>query len=490
MSFFRQLLCTVVVSYSCLTLGVTFTWPSSTLLLFRSENTTLHRPMTETEQALLGSLSSIGAMIATPIAGFLSDVKGRKFCMVMMSLMHVICWSMIITSNRVEVVLTAMFVSGIGCGAYFVTPVYISDFCQESIRGQMTSGAVVFYAIGFGEIDPIGTIVSYIVGGFLDYFKNVYACLGISVLGVILLSLMKESPLFLMIKGREEEAKESLAFFRNVSPDSKEVLQEVETIRRGLNPEMDEPGTPEEECKLKPISEKNSSLLQFIINGIQFKFFFPGKSYSTRRALATAIVLMTLSIFQGLIVVQVYAEPLFTEAIPSMSPTISSILFSTVTFVVGLVTAYLTDIVGRKPLMLYSSLAASACCILLGSQIHLRWAPHSATAVFIYLFCVAYTMGAGTIPYVTSPELFLPEVKSFANMLVTEWIWLCTFIILFLFQPLVSVIGLGPVFYIFAVICLASAVFTHFCLPETKGLPVDEIQALFSKKRTRSSNYA
>ncbi|XP_063629124.1 uncharacterized protein LOC134800565 [Cydia splendana] len=470
MSFFRQLLCTIVVSYSCLTLGVTFTWPSSTLLLFRSENTTLHRTMTETEQALLGSLSSIGAMIATPIAGFLSDVKGRKFCMVMMSLMHVICWSMIITSNRVEVVLTAMFVSGIGCGAYFVTPVYISDFCQESIRGQMTSGAVVFYAIG--------TIVSYIVGGFLDYFKNVYACLGISVLGVILLSLMKESPLFLMIKGREEEAKESLAFFRNVSPDSKEVLQEVETIRRGLNPEMDDPGTPEEEWKLKPISEKkNSSLLQFI-----------RQSYSTRRALAIAIVLMTLSIFQGLIVVQVYAEPLFTEAIPSMSPTISSILFSTVTFVVGLVTAYLTDIVGRKPLMLYSSLAASACCILLGSQIHLRWAPHSATAVFIYLFCVAYTMGAGTIPYVTSPELFLPEVKSFANMLVTEWIWLCTFIILFVFQPLVSVIGLGPVFYIFAVICLASAVFTHFCLPETKGLPVDEIQALFSKKR--SSNYA
>ncbi|XP_063369660.1 uncharacterized protein LOC134657995 [Cydia amplana] len=470
MSFFRQLFCTVVVSYSCLTMSVTLTWPSSTLLLFRSENTTLHRPMTEAEQALLGSLSSVGAMIATPIAGYLSDVKGRKFCVVMMSLMHVICWSMIIISNRVEAVLTAMFMSGIGSGSFFVTPVYISDFCQESIRGQMTSGTVVFYAIG--------TIISYIVGGYLDYFKNVYACLGISVLGVMLLGLMKESPLFLMIKGREQEAKESLAFFRHVKPDSKEVLQEIETIRRGLNPEMDDPGTPEEECKLKPISgKKNLSMFQFI-----------NKSYSTRRALASAIVLLTLSIFQGLIVMQVYAEPLFTEAIPSMSPTISSILFSTVTFIVGLVTAYLTDIVGRKPLMLYSSLAASASCILLGSQIHLHWAPHSATAVFIYMFCVAYTMGAGTIPYVTSPELFLPEVKSFANMLVTEWIWLCTFIILFVFQPLVSAIGLGPVFYIFAVICFASAVFTHFCLPETKGLPVDEIQKLFSKKR--SSCYA
>ncbi|XP_048001203.1 facilitated trehalose transporter Tret1-like [Leguminivora glycinivorella] len=469
MSFFRQLLCTVLVSYSCLSLGVTMTWPSSTLLLFRSENTPLHRPMTETEQALFGSLSSIGALLATPVAGYLSDVKGRKFTVALLSLMHVICWSMIIVSNRVEVVLTALFVSGIGSGTFFVTPVYISDFCQESVRGQLTSGAVIFYTIG--------VIVSYIVGGFLDYQMNVYACLGISVLGVVLLSLIKESPLFLMIKEREQEAKESIAFFRNVKIDSKEVLHEIATIRRGLNPEMDDTGTPEEECKLKPIAErKKLSPFQFI-----------RKSYSTRRALATAVILLTLSIFQGLIAVQVYAEPLFGEAVPSMSPAVSSILFSVVMFVVGLVAAYLTDVVGRKPLMVYSSLVSAACCLLLGSQIHFRWAPHSATAVFIYMFCVVYTLGAGTIPYVTSPELFLPEIKSFATMLVTEWIWLCTFVILFAFQPAVGLVGLGPVFYAFAAVGLATAAFAHGCMPETKGLPVDEIQALFSKKRATPS---
>lgn len=39
-----------------------------------------------------------------------------------------------------------------------------------------------------------------------------------------------------------QEAKESLAFYRNIKVDSKEIMQEIETIRRTLNPELDEPG--------------------------------------------------------------------------------------------------------------------------------------------------------------------------------------------------------------------------------------------------------
>ncbi|KAI8432945.1 hypothetical protein MSG28_013837 [Choristoneura fumiferana] len=378
-----------------------------------SENTTLHRPMTETELALFGSLSSIGALVATPAAGFLLDIIGRKYCAIMFSLMHIVCWTMIIASDRVEVLLTAIFISGIGGAAFLVVPVFISEFCQESIRGGMTSGAMIFYAVGM--------IISYAIGGYMDYYPMVYVCLSIA------------------------EAKESLAFYRNIKADSKEIQHEIETIRRTLNPELDE----------------------------------PEKSYTTRRALFVALVLMTASIFQGLVVIQVYAEPLFTEAIPTMSATVSSVLLSIITVIAGFAAAYLTDVAGRKPLMLYSSIASGVCCVLLGSQIHIHWGPHALTAVFIFLFCVAFTLGAGTIPYILSAELFLPE-----------WAWMCNFIILFIFNPLVTAIGLGQVFYFFAVICFATAVFTHIFLPETRGLPVDAIQLLFSKRRRHVPNRA
>ncbi|XP_063629036.1 uncharacterized protein LOC134800498 [Cydia splendana] len=467
MSLLKQLLSTGVVCWLCMSMGVTFTWPSSTLLLFRSENTTLHRPMTEAEQALFGSLSSIGALIATPAAGVLLDVIGRKYCSIMFSLMHVVCWAMVIASNRVEVLLTAIFISGIGGAAFLVVPVYISEFCEDSLRGGMTSGAMIFYAVGM--------IISYAIGGWMDYYPMIYVCLSIAVVGIVLLSWLKETPVFLMMRGREEEARESLAFYRNMKKDSKAIYQEIEAIRRTLNPDLDSPDTPEEEeLKRKPKagSKEKLSILQFI-----------KKSYPTRRALYVVLVLMTASIFQGLVAVQVYAEPLFAEAIPTMSATVSSVLFSIITVAAGLATAYLTDLTGRKPLMIWSSIAAGACCVLLGSQIHLHWAPHSVTAVFIFAFCIVYTLGAGTIPYILSPEVFLPEVKSFVSMLVVEWAWLCNFILLLIFNPLVTAIGLGPVFYIFAVVCFATAVFTQFFLPETKGLPVDAVQLLFSKKR-------
>ncbi|CAH2057443.1 unnamed protein product, partial [Iphiclides podalirius] len=213
------------------------------------------------------------------------------------------------------------------------------------------------------------------------------------------------------------------------------------------------------------------------------KWTFIKKSHSTRRALFVALTLYTAAIFQGLVVVQVYAEPLFEEALPNMSSTLCSVLFAIVTVAAGCVAAYLIDATGRRTLMIFASIASGVCCTMLGSQIHLHWGPHWITAVFIYLFCVTFTFGAGTVPFVLVAEVFLPEIKSLVSMVCMEWAWICNFVILFIFNPLVTLIGLGPVFYLFSTVCFGSAAFCYFFLPETKGVPVDVIQTLFAKKR-------
>ncbi|XP_048001297.1 uncharacterized protein LOC125238051 [Leguminivora glycinivorella] len=469
MSYVRQILCTVIVCWLCMNTGVTFTLPSSTLELFASANTTLHRPMTEMEQALFGSLTSIGALVSTPAAGFLIDMIGRKYSVTLFSVMHLLAWIMIAVSNRVEVLLAAIFLSGIGGAGFLVVPIYVSEFCEETIRGGVASASVIFYAIGMA--------LSYALGGYMEYYSMVYTCLALAVLGVLLLSILKESPLYLMKKGKEQEAAKAVAFFRATKVSSKTVQQELLTIRRILDAAKLETDTPAEECKLGATFTENPvqkfSTIQFV-----------RKSYSTRRALMVTLTLATASVFQGLVVVQVYAETLFSKAIPSMSATISSIVFSIITLASGLVAAYYTDAAGRKVLMQYASLASGVCCLLLGSQIHVSWAPDVMTAVVIYTFCVAYSFGAATIPFVLSAEVFLPEVKGVLSMLVIEWTWFCSFVVLFIFNPLVAAIGLGQIFYLFAVVCFATSVFTYYCLPETKGLPVDVIQTLFERRRT------
>ncbi|XP_023934327.2 facilitated trehalose transporter Tret1-like [Bicyclus anynana] len=445
-------------------IGIMFAWPSSTIKQFGSENTTLNRPMTETELALFGSLSSISALLTTPISGFLLDILGRKYSCILFALPQVVAWALISTFRSVAVILLSVFISGLGGCLFVVVPLYISEFCHESIRGTMTSGGIIFYGIGL--------MVSYSLGGHLDYFTMNYACLLISVVGVLAMMIVKESPTYLMKKGLLKEAANSIAFYRSSKPNSKEVLQEMEVIRRTLNPEMDNVAPEEEKLKIENGPPKKLSLWQFLKN-----------SRSTRRGLFVCLVMYTIAIFQGIAVVQVYSEPLFEEALPSMSANLSSILFAILNTISGLSAAYLMDYSGRRPVMIYSSLATGIICVILGTQIQLHWGPHWLTGILLYAFCITCTSGAGTVPYVLIAELFLPEVKGIMSMLSVQWGWICNFIVLFIFNPLVSAVGLGPVFYIFAVVSVASTIFSYVYLPETKGLTVDLIQTLLVKNR-------
>ncbi|CAH0760109.1 unnamed protein product [Diatraea saccharalis] len=138
-------------------------------------------------------------------------------------------WGLITFSNRVEIILAALFLAGISSSIFLVIPIYISEFCNESIRGTLTSGALVFLRLGI--------LVSYMIGGLLSYDAMAYVCLTLSVITLLLLMFLKESPMLLMKKGMEEEARKSIEFYTNSKPDSKEVLQEIIKIKRALYPE-------------------------------------------------------------------------------------------------------------------------------------------------------------------------------------------------------------------------------------------------------------
>ncbi|XP_047540196.1 facilitated trehalose transporter Tret1-like isoform X2 [Vanessa atalanta] len=256
MSVFRQAYCTLIVCLLTFNIGLMFAWPSSTIKLFSSTNTTLNRPMGETEMALFGSLSSIAALISTPLSGFLIDVLGRKKSCILFALPQPIAWALVSTTPRVDVILASISISGLGGCMFMIAPNFISEFCQETIRGTMTSGAIIFYGIGL--------MVSYILGGYLSYQIMNYVCLTISVIAVVLIIILKESPTYLMKKGLDEEAAKSIAFYRSTSPNSKLVMQEMDLIRRTLNPKMDDV-TPEEE-NLNPElqTKKKLSVIQFL----------------------------------------------------------------------------------------------------------------------------------------------------------------------------------------------------------------------------------
>ncbi|KAL4717641.1 hypothetical protein ACJJTC_000790 [Scirpophaga incertulas] len=476
MGIIKQVISASILHLSCLNLGLMFGWPSSTIILFMSEGTPLQRPMTSMEISLFSSLGCIGALVSNPVTGILLDKLGRKKCAMILASIGTLSWCLITMSSYVEVVLVAVLISGVCASMFLVVPVFVSEFSEESIRGTLTSGAVVF--------NGLGILISYLLGGLVNYKTLLYVCLAVSAGGAALLLFVKESPTLLLKKGLEEEAKKSIAFYRNCSVHSKLVLQELDKIKRALQLCVQEPVSPEEE-KLNAESFKNQE--KESAQHLSIWQFFK-KSQSTRRALLLAMCMMSATIFQGMIIIQIYAKVLFTEAVPEeiLSATWCSVLLATTAVISGLIAAYLTDLAGRRMLMISMSIASGTFCVMLGTQIHLHWGPSWITAPIIYLFCACFTCGAGTVPYVLLAELFLPEIKSVISMIVLEWTFLCSFVALFIFKPLVEALTLGPVFYIFATICYITAIFSFFFLPETKGLPVDAIQLLLVKQKNRN----
>lgn len=100
---------------------------------------------------------------------------------------------MIATCVKVEAILVAIFLSGVGGAVVLVVPVFVGEICQESIRGTMTSSSMIFYGIGM--------LASYVMGGCLEYIMMVYICLSLTILGIVMMMFLKETPMYLMKKG-------------------------------------------------------------------------------------------------------------------------------------------------------------------------------------------------------------------------------------------------------------------------------------------------
>lgn len=57
---------------------------------------------------------------------------------------------------------------------------------------------------------------------------------------------------------------------------------------------------------------------------------------------------MTAAISQGLVVVQIHAERLFHDAIPTVAPTLLSVMLAVAVTGAGIIAAFLTDLAGRR----------------------------------------------------------------------------------------------------------------------------------------------
>jgi MFS family permease len=99
-------------------------------------------------------------------------------------------------------------------------------------------------------------------------------------------------------------------------------------------------------------------------------------------------------------------------------------------------------------------------------------------------FITSFAIGVGGTGWLIQGEVFPTAVRGRAAAVGASVDWLANFVIVLVFPALTTAFGLGWVMVLFAVLSVLAIVFVARFLPETKGLPLEEVVAVFERHAT------
>ncbi|XP_057659403.1 facilitated trehalose transporter Tret1-like [Diorhabda carinulata] len=427
---------------------VSVTWTSSAYPKLYSNDTSvnpLQRPISPSQDDVLGSILIVGAILGPWPFGIIADRFGKKKILLLLALPHIISFLILGLAKNIYLFYFARFVAGFGLGAgYYLVPLYVAEIAKSSHRGGMVGVTNVFWCLG--------DFLSLVIGTYTN-FSNYNFCLMCfpMVFVVLFIWLGIESPYYLMSRKKEETARKSLMLLR--SNNHEEVTKELKSIEYFLRLHQDG------------------------------KFFDMIKDEILRKNILISMFLLLCLTCSGFWGLTFHLELIFESCSFSLSPDTSAVIVGGVLLISSLFTPVLLDKFGRKPLLITSFCGMHVSLIILGIYFSIsRIEVLASTPLFcLALYLASFNVGACIIPWILISELFPNKFKNAAASYCTTLFWLVNCLVTFNFNKLHGTIGMNGIFYFHGVWCLIGAVFGYFFVPETKGKDFSDIQQMFNE---------
>ncbi|KAL4731674.1 hypothetical protein ACLX1H_000652 [Fusarium chlamydosporum] len=152
---------------------------------------------------------------------------------------------------------------------------------------------------------------------------------------------------------------------------------------------------------------------------------------------------------------------------------------------------FLVDQLGRRKLLLIGGITGSICMWVLGAYIYVVDPTKNpqdhltgsgiAAIVFFYLWTAVYTPTWNGTPWVINSEFFDPSFRSLAQACTTASNWLFNFLVSRFTEQMFAAMGYG-VYMFFASLSFLAFIFAFFLIPETSGIPLEQVHRLFKLK--------
>ncbi|XP_077287496.1 facilitated trehalose transporter Tret1-like [Arctopsyche grandis] len=434
-----------------LALGMCLGWTSPTIPKLKDpDNTPLNDIINDAQDSWIASLIALGAAISPLYSGIAAAEIGRKWSILAGGIPLLVGWILIATAKDVGQIYAARVIIGLSVGQLFtVIPMYVGEIAESDIRGALGSFLQMFIVIGF--------LLTYVIGPYVSYLALSIISMVPGILFMIIFFFMPESPIYLLSKNQRQAAQTSLERLRGKTAQG--VQEELDDIQKGL--------------------DQNTKKASFS------DLWTPWGNF---KALYLSCGLVLFQQFSGINVVLFYLEPIFGSSDTGLSPEISTIIIGVVQVLASSVTPLVVDRVGRRILLIISSLGMTVALALLGlffildakessSVESITWLPIASLVLFMCVYCI----GFGPLPWAVMGELFDPSVKSIASTIATTFCWLISFILTKFFGSVADSLGMHYAFWIFGLFTLIAFFFVFFLLPETKGKSLQEIQDILNK---------
>lgn len=462
-----------------------------------SINSSLGHPLTTLDKSIITSVTALFALLVSPISGVIADSLGRKRVVLLADSAFVLGALIQAVSSSVFAMVAGRSIVGLAIGAgSFVAPLYISELAPAPFRGRLVTLNVLFVTMG--------QVVAYIVGWvFVQWGNEKTGWRWIVGLGavpaaiqVVVMLFMPETPRWLVMVGRQDEAWKVL---NKVFGGGMDIQRMIDGVLKGIETEVRE----EDEAKRgRQRSQKTKETHSWFADTKDTwnELFRIG---GHRRALTIACLLQGLQQLCGFNSLMYFSATIFT-ILGFENPTLTSLSVAMTNFAFTCVALLLIDRVGRRRILLWSIpiMAFGLLCCSVGfffitlptgltsdnpSSTASAWeeVPLShRTAPLIVLASVmlyvgAYALGLGNVPWMQS-ELFPLSVRSMGSGLSTSTNWGANFIVGLTFLPMMEFLTPAWTFVIYSGVCATGWVLIWRIYPETKGLSLEETGALLA----------
>jgi SP family arabinose:H+ symporter-like MFS transporter len=382
-----------------------------------------------------------GTVVGALVGGWPADRFGRKATLLWIGILYLIGAVGSGLAANVSLFIAARVIGGLGIGiSTVVVPMYISEIAPPKYRGRL-AGMFQFNIV-------FGILIAFVSNALLAGIgENAWRwMLGVAAFPSLIYSLfcfgLPESPRWLLTRKGDREA--GLKVLQRIEPEASRAAIEAEANEI-----------------IAASSQKGSSS----------RFW----TMRLRKPILLAILIAFFNQMSGINAILYFAPRIFElTGLAAKAALLQSIGIGLTNLVFTFVGLWLIDLLGRRTLLYIGSFGYIAS---LGLAAWAFFTQHYAIVpACIFAFIAAHAVGQGAVIWVFISEIFPNRQRAEGQTLGSFTHWIFAALLTTFFPRMVSSFPPGYVFSFFAGMMVLQLIWVKTMVPETKGVPLEQIQ--------------